>query len=292
MMNNIILIDDDKVFSDSFVNITKGRNINVTVGHSLDDLKKYLPALAHKYAAVVLDIKCLLTDTQTIEDASFIPIALKYLDSTIPGFKRFLFTGDESEFDKFKTLYQDEKVFIKKAIDQEKLLNELEFCVQNAEPLRLKRENPLVFDVFDRNLLPSSKELKVLNILKKYNESNSINFTGIVGDIREIHEEVYKSINVRNTSVVPNNCLTSNGSPEFSKLFKHLLGNPIHRNGSYTPTSAVYQDSTVSGASKFIKNGCSEYLHASSATNYQISHYAIKALTNSLMEVIIWSKQY
>jgi hypothetical protein len=35
---------------------------------------------AHKYAAVVLDIKCLLKDNQAKEDASFITAALKYLD--------------------------------------------------------------------------------------------------------------------------------------------------------------------------------------------------------------------
>jgi hypothetical protein len=57
---------------------------------------------AHKYAAVVLDIKCLLKDNQAKEDASFITAALKYLDSTIPRFPRFILTGDESEFDTLK----------------------------------------------------------------------------------------------------------------------------------------------------------------------------------------------
>ncbi|MDV4071001.1 hypothetical protein CMT45_04655 [Elizabethkingia anophelis] len=291
-MNNIILIDDDPQFRLSFVNIAKTRNINVATGKDLDELKKLLPAQSHKFAAVVLDIKGIVDKNQTIEDSSFIPIALQYLDSSIPGFKRFLFTGDKSEYDKFKNLFRKEKVFIKKPDDQEALLDELENCIQNFDLFKFKRENPLIFECFDKNILPSSKEPKLMSIFKNYNENNPSKFTGLIGDIREIHEDIYKSLNSRNKSIVPDKYINANGSPSFSGDFhKHMLGNPDHKK-KFIPTTTVYQDSTISQQTKFIHSACSEYLHGASKTSFSISAYTIKALINSLMEIIIWSKQY
>lgn len=124
-MSSIILIDDKQDFIEDFTNAAYAKRITVAPKTSLEGLKQLLPAYAHKYAAVVLDIKCLLRDDQAKEDAAFITAALKYLDTTIPGFPRFILTGDESEFDTLKRYYVDEKMYIKKPDDQERLLNDL-----------------------------------------------------------------------------------------------------------------------------------------------------------------------
>jgi len=290
-MNNIILIDDDPTFCTSFVNMAKTRGINVATGHNFNDLQRLLPSQAHKFAAVVLDIKGIIDENQAIEDSSFIPVALQYLDISIPGFKRFLFTGDKSEYDKFKSLFKKETVFIKKPTDQEALLDQLEICIQNFDQFKFRRENIAVFEAFENNKLPAAKEIKMLNILKNYSESNPVNFTGLIGDIREMHEEVYKSLNSRNTNIVPNRFVNSNGSPSFTAdFYKHLIGNPVRP--AFVPTSRVYQDSTVQSQTKFIHSTCSEFLHGSSSTGYSISSYTLRSLINSLMEIIIWSKQY
>ena len=291
-MNSVILVDDDPKFVESFTNEAASKGITVSPKSSLDGLKQLLPAYSHKYAAVVLDIKCLLRDDQPKEDPEFIGAALTYLDSNIPGFPRFILTGDETEFDGLKRYYSRERMFLKKPEDQAQLFTQLIFCIQNAEPLKIKRENSSVFDVFDNGLLPSSKELTLINIFKGYNEINPGNFRGIIGDIREIHEEIYKSLNRRNTAVVPNIYINSNGSPKFiTNFYSHLEGN-LDRNNNYNPTTQVYQDSTLLSQTKFIHQGCSEFLHGTSKANYHISHYTVKSLINSLMELIIWFKQY
>jgi hypothetical protein len=291
-MNNIILVDDDSQFVTTFVNEAGAKNITVSPKSSLEGLKHLLPALAHKYAAVVLDIKCLITDNQSKENASFIGAALKYIDTTTPGFPRFILTGDDSEFNNLKRYYPDEKMYLKTPGDQVKLLSELDYCVKNAVSIKLKRENTAVFDTFDRGLLNPAKEATLLRVLKKYDETNSANFRGIIGDIRDIHEEIYKSINTRNKIVVPDIYINGNGSPKFSGAFyKHLEGN-IDHNNNYTPTTTVFQDSTILSMTKFVHQACSEFLHGNSKINYSINPYAIKALSNSLMEMIIWSKQY
>lgn len=291
-MNSIILVDDNQEFIKSFTNEAFAKGITVAGVNSLEGLQQLLPRYSNKYAAVVLDIKCLLKNDQVKEDAAFITAALKYLDSTCSGFPRFILTGDESEFDTLKRYYTEEKMFVKKPDDQEKLLNELLYCVQNAEPLRIRRENVIVFDAFDRGLLAPNKENTLLNILRNYQETDLSKFRGIIGDIREIHEEIYKSINARNKRVVPDIYITGNGSPRLSGDFnKHLLGNPDFNNG-HRPTTIVYQDSTISSQTKFIHNATSEFLHGSSGTGYTISRYTLKSLINSLLEVIVWSKQY
>lgn len=291
-MNSIILIDDNNDFIKDFTNEAFAKGITVSAKNSLEGLKQLLPVLAHKYAAVVLDIKCLLKDDQAKEDASFITAALKYLDSTVPNFPRYILTGDESEFNTLKKYYTDEKMFIKKPTDQEKLLQELLFCVQNAESLRIKRAQPDIFDAFESALLPPEKEITVLNIIKKINENDVANFRGIIGDVREIHEQVYKSINHRNRNVVPNRYINGNGSPTFTgEFYRHLTGNPDPRN-NHNPTTEVYQDSTISSQTKFVHSTCSEYLHSTSRTNYVISPYTLKSLIYSLLEIIKWSKQF
>ncbi|WP_286834819.1 MULTISPECIES: hypothetical protein [Sphingobacterium] len=291
-MNSIILVDDNQDFIEDFKNQAFAGGITVAPANSLEGLQKLLPKYVHRYAAVVLDIKCLLKDDQAKEDPSFITAALKYLDSTVPRFPRFILTGDESEFATLKRYYTDERMFIKKPDDQQKLLDELLYCVQNAEPLRIKRENTEVFDAFDRSLLPANKEITVINIIKRYAETDTANFRGIIGDIRETHEEIYKALNNRNKNVVPDIFIDGNGSPKFTSHFhKHLTGNPDHNNG-HRPSTPVYQDSTISSHTKFIHGACSEYLHGSSRTGYPISSYTIKSLINSLLEVIVWSKQY
>lgn len=291
-MNNIILIDDDQTFITSFVNEAVARNITVSPKNSLEGLKILLPKFAHKYAAVVLDIKCLLKDDQIKEDVSFIGAALKYLDSTTFDFPRFILTGDDSEFESLKKYYPDEKMFLKKPDDQQKLFNELNDCIKNAEHLRLKRENSIVFEVFDKGLLNLDKEKILISILKNYNENNFSNFRGVIGDIREIHEEIYKSLNIRNKKIVPDLYINGSGSPIFNKAFyTHLEGN-LDPSNKFIPRSTVYQDSTLLSETKFIHQACSEFLHGTSKCQYNINNYTVKALVNALMELIIWSKGF
>lgn len=291
-MNTIILIDDNQEFAQNFTNAAYANGISVVSKISLDGLKELLPKLEHKFAAVVLDIKCLLKDDQAKEDANFIGAALTYLNTFVPGFPRYILTGDESEFDSLKRYHNDEKMYIKKPDDQEKLLIELKDCVKNADTLRLKREHSDIFETFDRGLLSPDQEPILLNLLKNYFEADKLKFRGLIGDIRAIHEGIYKSIHIRNQSVVPSAFVGSNNSPSFSGAFyKHLQGN-TDPNNNFQPTTPIYQDSTIHGITKFIHNACSEYLHTSSKTGYSISQYTLRSLINGLLELIIWSKQY
>ena len=292
MSNNIILIDDDPKFCKLFVNEAANKNINVAVKDSLEGLKEILPKFAHKFAAVVLDIKCILHSGQAKEDATFIGAALTYLDRNLPGFPRFILTGDETEFEGVKKYHATEEMFLKTPSDKEKLLKELDKCIKNAEPLRIRRENSVLFDLFDENKITSTKSSMMVSLLSRQNDKDPMKFKGILADVRELHEEIYKCLNKRNKAIVPDRFLNNNGGPAFTAAFyKHLEGYPDPRN-SYKPRNTVYQDSSISSLTRFVHSSCSEFLHNSSKTQYQISYYTVNALISGIMELILWSGKF
>lgn len=289
-MNNILLIDDDIEFANSFKEDAALKSIVVLHKKSFVGLKEMLPKLQYKIAAVILDIRCLIKDDQEKEEASFIPVALKYLDMNAPGFPRFLLTGDDVEFDKFKGLYTEEKVFLKTPQNIQELFQELTYCINNCEAICIKRENAPIFKILEDKKMNATTEQLLINILKKgLKEIQFIEFKGILADIRSFQESIYKSINARNKPVVPDKMFRPNGMLKFNLLMEHLNGYP---NNTGKATTIIYQNNTISQFANSLYWSCGEYVHEDPNRSYFISHYSIKSLVYNLMELIIWSSQY
>lgn len=289
-MNNIILIDDKQSYIDSFVVEARAKNIKVSPANSLDGLKKIIPKFSHNFACVVLDIKCLLTDDQPKEDASFIGDAMQYLDMNSPGFPRFILTGDQSEFDKLKGFYPKEKMYLKTPEDQARLFIDLTECIAQSEILKIKTGNNSVFEIFRQGKMDNAAELLLIKVIKTgLIEKNFVNFRSILAEVRSLQENIYKSINSRNNNVVPDNMFRANGMIKFNDLMKHLSGNVVP---PAMPTRTVYQNPTIYQLSNSLYWSCGEYIHDDPNRTYFISDYTIKSLINNLLELIIWSKQY
>lgn len=289
-MNNVLLIDDREDFAQSFTQEASSRTINTAHQKSFNGLKSVLPKHEGKFAAVVLDIKCLLKDDQEIEDASFITVALSYLDQHLPNFPRFILTGDDLEFEKFKGYFKHEKVFLKTPQDLEKLFVELKFCVDNSETLRIKRNNLSVFQIFSSGKMNDAAEAQLLNIIKDVTaEEGFAKFKGILANIRGLQEGIYKSIRDRNPAVVPPNMFQPNGMIRFNDLMRHLNGNVFP---PATPTRTVYQTPAIYQLANSLYWCCGEYIHDDPNRTYFISNYTLKALMNNLLELLLWSKQY
>lgn len=289
-MNKIVLVDDDAKFSTTFINLAATHGIIVTSLKSLEKLKQILPKFTSSYAAVVLDVKCLLVDDQAKEDESFIGAAISYLDSNVSGFPRFILTADDSSFDVMTNFHAQETVFIKDPDSIERLFRQLSSVCENSEILRIKRKNSKVFSIFESDKLEREDEVRLLEVLKSYDETDRVKFK--INLIRTIHENIYKSLNRRNLRIVPLKYLDSNGSPSFVQdFYNHLLGNPDKSN-KHAPTTTVFQDSTIQSITRFIHSSCSEFIHDNSKTKYTISAYTYKALINALLELIIWSDGY
>lgn len=290
--NIILLIDDDETFAKNFTQELASISILVIHKRSEEKMEIVLKKYHHKLAAVILDIKCIIKENQITEDNSFLAKALKHLDQNYSHIPRYILTGDDSEFDRFKDYYTEEKLFLKTPQGIDSLCIQLKDCVENFSVVRLMRENSQVFEIFRSGKMDlNSEQLLIDKILKKgLSEKKFIEFKDICANIRSFQELIYKFINRRNAGVVPNHCFKPNGMIEFNPLMKHLSGNPSYP--GRTPTTKVYQNNTICNLSNYIYWSCGEYIHENPNRDYEISDNTIKSLIYGLLELILWAKQY
>lgn len=132
MNKALLLIDDKEEFKESFQTIAQRKGYNIAWGKSLEEMKAKLPQLYKKITAIVLDIKCLMTNDQEIENEDFILSALLFLQAEYKDLPRIILTGDEKAFD-FARFAKDEHVFRKDPEDIERLFEQLEQYAQQHE---------------------------------------------------------------------------------------------------------------------------------------------------------------
>jgi hypothetical protein len=289
-MNSILIIDDREDFVQAFVTKMSAKKISVATAKSFEGLQKQMPKIHHKIAVVILDIKCLINDNQEVENEDFIGTAITFLDQNYPKFPRIILTGDDESFTGFKRFNTNEEVFLKGKEDE--LYERIKWYCDNSENLKIKREYSDIFEIFEQQLLDNAQEVQMLNILKKLNEKDFSKFGGIVRDIRAMQEAIYKKINQKNPTIIPNDKFKiSDGMIEFNSLMAHLNGN-LDKNNNYIPTTVIYQNNLINHFANTIYRGCGKYVHTTTSTEYMISNYALKSLIYNLLELMIWAKQY
>jgi hypothetical protein len=289
-MNSILIIDDREDFVQAFVTKMSAKKISVATAKSFEGLQKQMPKIHHKIAVVILDIKCLINDNQEVENEDFIGTAITFLDQNYPKFPRIILTGDDESFTGFKRFNTNEEFFLKGKEDE--LYERIKWYCDNSENLKIKREYSDIFEIFEQQLLDNAQEVQMLNILKKLNEKDFSKFGGIVRDIRAMQEAIYKKINQKNPTIIPNDKFKiSDGMIEFNSLMAHLNGN-LDKNNNYIPTTVIYQNNLINHFANTIYRGCGKYVHTTTSTEYMISNYALKSLIYNLLELMIWAKQY
>lgn len=176
MSKSLLLIDDKEDFKDSFQTLAQQQGYKLAWGESLEDLKKMIPSLHRKITAVVLDIKCLLDNKQSIEREDFILQALLFLDSEYKNLPRVILTGDEHAFD-FSRFSGKEKVFKKDPEDIEKLFQKIdEFQEKHEERLKTddEREFYKIIEQTENNKLEFKSSLQYC--IKENKENKDLRF--------------------------------------------------------------------------------------------------------------------
>lgn len=288
-MSNILLIDDDNDFKDTFLIKVQAEGYNLIHKTSFEGLQQIMPQVHHKIVAVVLDIKCLIKDDQPIENENFIGIATRYLDINYPNFPRIVLTGDDDAFEGYRRYTDGEHVFQKNSNGLKNTLVQLKYFADHSEQLKIKRNHITVFKLFENGYYDANTERTLLEVLKSIDESDFNKFGGILRNIRALQETIYKVINAKNVLVVPNDKFQSNGMIKFNDLMAHLNGNPDRR---WQATTPVYQNSAIFNMANSLYWASGKYIHADPTETYEISNYTIKSLTHSLMELFLWSKKY
>ena len=291
-MNSILIVDDREEFVKAFVTKMSAKSINVATAKSFEGLQKEMPKLHHKIAVVILDIKCLISDNQEVENENFIGTAITFLDQNYPKFPRIILTGDDDSFSDFQRFSKDEKVFLKGQEDE--LFESIKWYCDNSENLKIKREYSEVFEIFENGWMETAQEIQMLNILKDLNEKDSSKFKGILSAVRSMQEAIYKKINQKNKTIIPDNMFKSNGMIEWNKLMKHLIGKSVETNcvQQRIPAVSAYKNQTIFNFADCLYWSCGEYIHEDTNRTYMISQYALKSLIYNLLELLIWAKQH
>lgn len=289
-MNSILIVDDRQDFVNEFIANAGTKGIRVAQAKSFKGLEEKMPQLHHKISVVILDIKCLITDDQTIENEDFIGMALGFLDKHYPNFPRIILTGDEESFDGIKRFHRNEEIFLKTDEDIKKLFERIQYYCDNSENLKIKREHSEIFEIFEQGLMDSTQETNLINILKKIDEKNPLEFKGIIANIRSLQETIYKSINQKNKTMVPDTMFQPNGMIKWNPLMNHLIGNPS--GNSRIPVSGSYKNQTIFNFADCLYWSSGQYIHTVPAGSYMISQYALKSLIYNLLELLIWAKPY
>jgi len=149
MSRNILLIDDKEEFKDTFKIISQDKGFRIAWGKSYEDLRKILPDLHLDIVAVVLDIKCLMTNDQKIEKEDFIGSALTLLNQEYPELPKVILTGDEKALDGIKMFFNTEtvEVYKKEPKEIDKLFLKLEEYHENHSQRILNFEEKEILNI-------------------------------------------------------------------------------------------------------------------------------------------------
>lgn len=287
MMNNILLIDDHEKFAKTFQDQVASNDWNLLHRRSLEGLKKIMPELHRKLACVILDINCLHTDDQEIEDPDFIGDAITYLDQNFPHFPRVILTGDDKEYDGYKRYNKSESVYLKTPESIKKLLIEVENYIKNSDILRLKREYNSVFHVFDNGFLREEKEKELIEILLSVENTKNINLKDNIGKVRKFLEPIYKAINEKSSEYLPDEIFTGD-QVNLMDAELYLTGRAIKNrrySKTYTPNGIILPGH-LCWMLPMLR------MSTSTAGNHdykeKVSENALKAVVFGLLELLIW----
>ncbi|MBF4516374.1 putative DNA binding domain-containing protein [Flavobacterium sp. ANB] len=149
MSKSILLIDDKEEFKDTFKIIAQNKGFRIAWGKSFEDLKEILPELHLEIVAVILDIKCLMTNDQKIEKEDFIGSALTLLNQEYPDLPKVILTGDEKALDGIKMFFNTKtvEVYKKESKEIDRLFLKLEHYSNNHSQRILSYEEKEILKI-------------------------------------------------------------------------------------------------------------------------------------------------
>jgi hypothetical protein len=287
-MNSILLIDDRIDFIEAFTADCAAKGFALYSKRSLEGLKELMPAIHHKISCVVLDIKCLHTEDQEIEDPSFLQSALTYLDQNFPKFPRLILTGDDKEYDQIKKYFVDEDIYLKTPVDKDRLFTKIRFYVDNSDELRIRRLNPEPFEAFKEGIIQDTKASILINLIRieESGQFQKNDFTSI----RDLFEDIL--LWAYSKGLLHAQCIKNDGRPNLDWSLRYLSGLPVNLpdgTGAVIKSPSAVFTKHVSRSAEAVKQIASICSHT---YDEKVTLNAYRAALFSLAEVLVWCKDY
>ncbi|TAE75090.1 MAG: hypothetical protein EAZ85_03345 [Bacteroidetes bacterium] len=304
MTYQILIIDDSKDYTQEFITFAieyAEVELNTTFKfiHALN-LAQGLKFLKENYFhAVILDAKCLVSETQEVEDFNFLPQALEALKEYEQITKRHIpfvvntgYIGErELKMMDASVAKQKGKLF-RKMEDSSNLLIFLLTSMENAQDIGLEKEYQDVFEIFERGFLSIELKTDLMNILKKLDDKTDIK--NKFNSLRKIIEAIYLKIKADNNTI-PDNVFYGRDrtSVNLDWCWLYLSGKQViidRRANTIEVAPANLPFLFPEHISNLIK--CFQEVTAINSHSYpkNVDNYAYKSMLFALLEVLIWFK--
>ncbi|HSW61143.1 MAG TPA: hypothetical protein VLJ60_10105 [bacterium] len=287
----VLMVEDDKEFADNFIRQSSEHNIKVTHVTNLQDMMETLKKIHRNIATVVLDVKCLKTPDQEIDNPDFIGAAISALDRNYPEVPRAIFTADSTSYDFLEEIMRHEKRFRKTPEGLTSLFSLIKENALNLKFLKIREKHKQVFKIFDDKMLGSHIDNQLIGLLDNMESDNTDVILNNLATIRRIQESVFQAINKSHKSIIPDYLLKDNRDVPFHVINKHLSGNKTREN-DYKPTSEVFYDGVVESFSQMIYSVSSDNGAHNPYENpmYSPTKYTVQACVYSLLDFLLWFK--
>lgn len=198
---------------------------------------------------------------------------------------RFISTGKDKVKD--NEMLKDERIYIK-AIDDEKLFDDIRNTIDNIEKFRVK----ILYKEVIEFLSEINKEISdsIIAIFEKmhYPDSNE-HFSSKLyyNQIRQALECIF--IEARDKGVIPEECFNGN-RPNIDQCYRYLVGNPAYHAGvRYGQPGERIVPEYIEDMMSMIKNLGNEFSHPNENTK---THYLLFSLAIHLYEIAVWMYRY
>lgn len=278
---NLLIIDDDKNYVDSLKLRARELRINLIHYKTLEESKEFLKSDKGKFVAgIILDVVCVKTKAQEVPDNSFITEALQYFDRYHCGLPKTVLTGEPEEYKNLQKLFSGTHDIFKKGDGDENILKYLLEKSSSLGFIRISRELPVVFEVFEKSYLDINARddfIECSNNIKS-SEQNIINDN--LSRLRRIQEKIYIAINKTDPSLVPTEYISD--GVKSRKIFNYI-----------TEKEVIKKHSIIDQFSWSVYTIASDYgAHTPNNTpDYSPTKYTVQALFFALCDLLLWFKE-
>lgn len=287
----ILMVEDNQEFADHFIKQSFEHNIKVTHVTNLQDMMETLKKIHRNLATVVLDVKCLKTPDQEIDNADFIGAAISALDRNYPEIPRAIFTADSTSYDFLEEIMRHEKRFRKTTEGLASLFSLIKENAKNLNALKIRERYRQIFKIFDDGFLDVYIDNQLVELLDNMENDSTKTILDNLATVRRIQESVFQAINKSHKSIIPDYLLKDNRDIPFHAINKHLSGNKTREN-DYKPTSEVYYSGAIESFSQMIYSISSDNGAHTPYENpmYSPTKYTVQACVYSLLDFLLWFK--
>ncbi len=284
----ILLIDDDKLYSDSLILIGRSYGINIKHFETGEEAFEHLKDNPHQYKGIIFDARCVWNKESQANDM-FLNKAILYLERFEKDYQIYypmvVNTGYMEVFQVDTELVEKRngKIFKKSSSEDnsQALFEFLKNKIQNTDEWIYRN----VFEVFTLGYLDDSLRVNLKEIIRKMDVDVAIhdNFTAV----RKILEQIYIKIKEKDNNNIPDELVGNLESMWIYLSGRHANSRVSNNVFQISNRNNIIFSPAISSTVKLLEEWTSTNSHSYSGTSY-----IYKSVVFALLELLLWFKGF